>query len=111
MNEFIETMNRELNYLTILAYTALQHYNSDRKNGAYFWLKKISDDKYLLYYHNGQETQKETLEATEEDMEIVLNQLKNDGFEVNVTERNNILLTITGENIRKMDENHNKNHR
>ena len=72
------------------------------KQGAYIWLLGKSKNNNLLYCHLDENLIKEEIEAINDDeMQEIIDLLKYDGFKIIKTKNNNLLITITRENIYK----------
>ena len=102
-NALVENINIEYNYFYLLALTIKQFNDSQKEKGAYFWVKKDAnnENQYMIYYHDGKETKTDIRTIDDASMRVLIDILKNTGFEISTTENNSMLITITKENILK----------
>ena len=87
-------------YLKIWMFTLMQVESNNQ--GAYIWLVNTKDKASMLHCHIDEELIKEEINhINEEELQEIKTVLEDDGFEITKTENNNILITITRENLYK----------
>ena len=91
-------------YRTFWINTLNQFKESNEENGQYFWLQKVNDN-YVIFHHGVNGLVKQYIKMSDEEKDIVINKLTNDGFTVTTTENNSILLTISKKDIINYIEN------
>ena len=91
-------------YLTFWINTLNQFKESNEEKGLYFWLQNVNDN-YVIFHHGVNGLVEQYTKMSDEEKDIVINKLTNDGFTVTTTENNSILLTISKKDIINYIEN------
>lgn len=91
-------------YLTFWINTLNQFKESNEEKGLYFWLQNVNDN-YVIFHHGVNGLVEQYIKMSDEEKDIVINKLTNDGFTVTTTENNSILLTISKKDIINYIEN------
>ena len=81
-------------------YTMDKYNENKQKTGIYFWIKK-KDDYYALFSYGENGLNIRLLKIDDLALTYIENLLKQDGFEITTTERNNKLLLIKKDAIEK----------
>ncbi len=101
MKKEIANNNKDIDelYHTFWINTLIQFRKSNNKIGVYFWLQKQTCDNYTLFYYDDNGLNEKNIKMNENEKEIIIKRLIDDGFEIAETKNKSILLTIKKEAI------------